>query len=233
MSKSLGNIIKPEYIVKKYGADTLRYYLLRKIPFGQDGDFSEEALKDAHNNELANKLGNLVSRVSALAEKYRIEKKTRDQPLSPKWKKALEDNKVEYEEIIRGINLDKDEGVIRTIKIKQEEGYDALLLSNLQGMNEVTQAFVKRYIESFQLDKALNIIFAFIDTCNEFLQLRKPWEDSKDIEYKKWVLGETVRAIKEIAILLEPFIPKTAKKIQKTFNTTKIKKAPILFKKIK
>lgn len=76
ISKSLGNAISPIELVDKYGADTIRYYCLRQVPFGEDGDFSEQALIDRHNNELANKLGNLVSRVSTLAEKYGIEKTT-------------------------------------------------------------------------------------------------------------------------------------------------------------
>src|SRR3989344_1271669 len=59
---------------KKYGADSVRYYLMRNIVFGNDGDVSESSLIERHNNELANKLGNLVSRVTTLAEKYGIEK---------------------------------------------------------------------------------------------------------------------------------------------------------------
>ena len=76
MSKSLGNAISPEHLVKKYGADTLRYFLIRNIPFGSDGDFSEVKLQERHNNELANKLGNLVSRTASLTEKYGLEKTT-------------------------------------------------------------------------------------------------------------------------------------------------------------
>lgn len=74
MSKSLGNVIDPLKIVEKYGSDVLRYYLLREIPFENDGDFSEKMLIERNNNELANKLGNLVSRLSTLAEKYGLEK---------------------------------------------------------------------------------------------------------------------------------------------------------------
>ncbi|VVB78551.1 Methionine--tRNA ligase [uncultured archaeon] len=74
MSKSLGNAISPTYLAEKYGADSLRYFIIRNIPFGEDGDFSESTLVERHNNELANKLGNLVSRVLALAEKNGIEK---------------------------------------------------------------------------------------------------------------------------------------------------------------
>ena len=74
MSKSSGNVVAPLELLEKYSADTIRYFLLREIPFGDDGDFSEQALIDRHNNELANKLGNLISRVAGLIEKIGIEK---------------------------------------------------------------------------------------------------------------------------------------------------------------
>ncbi|MDP1729153.1 MAG: methionine--tRNA ligase [archaeon] len=74
MSKSLGNVISPIYLAKTYGADSVRYYLMRALPFGSDGDVSEKGLIEKHNNELADKFGNLVSRVSTLAEKYGVEK---------------------------------------------------------------------------------------------------------------------------------------------------------------
>ncbi|MGB9707371.1 MAG: methionine--tRNA ligase [Microgenomates group bacterium] len=69
MSKSLGNVIDPFLIVKKYGADALRYYLLKEIPPFEDGDFSETRMKEIYNANLANELGNLVSRLTNLAEK--------------------------------------------------------------------------------------------------------------------------------------------------------------------
>jgi len=74
MSKSLGNVIDPVELVKKYGADSVRYFMIRNIAFGEDGDVSEKALVDRHNGELVNKLGNLVSRVSGLIEKNGVEK---------------------------------------------------------------------------------------------------------------------------------------------------------------
>lgn len=78
ISKSLGNVISPVTLANKYGTDSVRYFCARQFPFatGEDGDFSEAALIARHNNELADKLGNLVSRVSALAEKYGIKKKS-------------------------------------------------------------------------------------------------------------------------------------------------------------
>ncbi len=74
ISKSRGKVINVDELISIAGTDSARYFLLRATPFGDDGDFSEKALIDRHNNELADKLGNLVSRVSALADKYGIEK---------------------------------------------------------------------------------------------------------------------------------------------------------------
>ena len=74
ISKSLGNTVDPIELAKKYPVDSIRYFLIREVPFETDGDFSEQALKERHNGELANKLGNLISRTTALIEKYGFEK---------------------------------------------------------------------------------------------------------------------------------------------------------------
>lgn len=70
MSKSLGNVVKPLELRDKYGMDPLRYFLLRDMAFGQDADFTEEALVTRLNADLANGLGNLVSRTLAMSKKY-------------------------------------------------------------------------------------------------------------------------------------------------------------------
>ena len=188
ISKSLGNVISPVALADKYGADTVRYFSLRQIPFGEDGDFSESALVERHNSELADKLGNLVSRVSTLAEKYGLEKKEQAKELTS-------------EDLIRK---------------------------------------VKEHFDNFEFDRALNEIFAHVDKCNSYVQETSPW-----ITKDKKVLCQLASAIKDVAILLSPFMPETCEKISKVFNfdislkelgspikVSKIKKAPVLFNKI-
>lgn len=184
MSKSLGNIIDPIELVNKYGADSVRCSLLRCSVF-EDSDYSEKILIK-RNNELADKLGNLVSRVSALAEKYGI-KKT--------------ENKL-----------------LKKLKLKE----------------------IEKLIDNYELDKALNEIFAFVDACNEYVQKNELWKSGD--RKKLFELGDSIKAI---GILLFPFIPETSEKIAKQFGfkidwkeikkplkVEKIKKAEILFVKI-
>ncbi len=189
MSKSLGNTVDPLELIKKYPVDSLRYFLMRNISFGEDGDFSEQALIDRHNNELANKFGNLVSRVAGLIERNGMEK--------------------------------CENSLKKKLDLKRME----------------------KLFENYELDKVLNEVFGFVDSCNENVQGKKPWE-TKD----KKILYEIADSIKMISILLWSFMPSSMEKVAKNFgfkvgeNSFKdiekdlkvgeIKKGEVLFKKI-
>ena len=70
MGKSLGNVLDPEQLLERCGRDAVRWYLLRDIPFGEDGDFQQQRFTDLVNNDLANTIGNLLNRTSSMARRW-------------------------------------------------------------------------------------------------------------------------------------------------------------------
>ena len=162
ISKSLGNVISPVYLAGEYGVDALRYFFVRGIPFGSDGDFSEDALKERYNSELADNLGNLVSRVVGLIEK-------------------------------------KLGGKICRAKIDE-------ILSKKLKLDEI-----KKKMENLEIDRALALIFEFVNACNLYVQGKKAWLlQGKELEQVLYTLADSLRII---SILLYSFIPASAEKI--------------------
>ncbi|MFW6310713.1 MAG: methionine--tRNA ligase [Nanoarchaeota archaeon] len=94
-------------------------------------------------------------------------------------------------------------------------------------IKKINEKRIGNLIDNYEFDKALNEIFAFIDTCNEYVQEKKPWK-TKD----KKVLFELKESILKISELLSPFIPDSAEKIKKQFSAKDIKKSDYLFKRI-
>lgn len=181
ISKSLGNIVDPFELVKKYGTDPIRYYLLREIPAYGDGDFSIQRFKEVYNADLANGLGNLVARIAKLAQNYNLE-------------------------------FDKE---LRKTSLSDEFAVE---------------------IEKFNFSGALELIWRAISGIDEYIDRERPWESVSKGKRALWeiiVKGEAISTIREIAHLLQPFLPETAEKIQKQFAGPKIKSEKPLFPRIK
>ncbi|MBL7155338.1 MAG: methionine--tRNA ligase [Candidatus Portnoybacteria bacterium] len=171
MSKTLGNVIDPIYLVDEYGTDALRYFLLREISFGQDGDFSIKRFKERYNADLANGLGNLVSRVLTLSE-----------------------------------------------KIKPAKSADGQLTKKIKS----SQKNYQKAMEEIKFHEALESVWQLISFCDEYIEKNKPWQLIKNQPEKfKQIISELLIALKEIASLLEPFMPATSEKILKQIKQNK------------
>lgn len=101
MSKSLGNVVGPHELIDKYGVDATRYYLLHEIPTFDDGDYSAVRMQEAYNNDLGNKLGNLLGRVHKLVSDYGF---TVSDP-SPEIQKMYETAQADYSQNMEALNL--------------------------------------------------------------------------------------------------------------------------------
>lgn len=105
MSKTIGNVVDPVEVAQRYGADPLRYYLLREVPSGEDGDFSIAKFEERYNGDLANGLGNLVARVAALGEKTSPLPFNFGSDISPEIKKETSEVFQRYERAFAALRL--------------------------------------------------------------------------------------------------------------------------------
>ncbi len=174
MSKSKGNVVDPVVLCERYGVDAIRYFLLRDIPFGSDGTFSNEALITRINSDLANDLGNLVSRTVAMVNKY-------------------------------------FGGTIPTERTAGEFDDDLIALAT------ATKAKVEAYADEMQFSSALTELWALISRTNKYIDETAPWVLAKDEANRARlaaVMYNLCEAIRIISILVSPFLPHTAPKIQ-------------------
>ena len=181
MSKSLGNVIDPGEMAKIFSVDGLRYLLLAAFPFGQDGDFSQTKFYEQYQADLANGLGNLVARITALAEK---------------------------EKLFKPVELEKE--LIKTIETVRHD-YQLCL-------------------DEIRFFDALSAVWSLIKFCDIYINENEPWRLFKgDLDKFDKVIYNLLESLRQIAWLIQPFMPETADQIWQQLGILEIEKKKSLF----
>jgi len=115
MSKTLGNVIDPHDLVDKYGSDAARYLILSQFPFGQDGDIKAEKFTEQYNNQLANNLGNMFSRVMKLGQDLKVKKLPTGSKREEEIKSKVEKTWSDYEKAMDDLQIDKGLETVRSL----------------------------------------------------------------------------------------------------------------------
>jgi methionyl-tRNA synthetase len=205
ISKSAGNVVDPNALADKYGADALRYYLMSDIATGKDADFSEERLVTRYNSDLANSLGNLLNRTLNMAEKYRVGRLARDK---------------EYDEHLRTF-----------MKMEQlPAGQGGLLkrpdyvpfLDHAASVINVVNAFASE-IDRFEIHSGTELSIQVAARCNLLVERTSPWKLAKQSDegskaHLNAVLYHLAESLRIIAILISPIVPRAAHEIFDQLN---------------
>jgi methionyl-tRNA synthetase len=186
ISKSLGNVIRPQTLKEKYGVDAVRYFFLREMVFGLDAHFSEEGMVQRINADLANNLGNCFSRTLTMIAKYA-------DGLVP----------------VPGEGAEAEEGL-----------KDRLVQSGQE---------VRQEVRKFAFHKALMSLWEVIDGANKYIDTQAPWTLAKDpgkAERLQTVLYYLAETLRQVAVLLYPFMPQTAGQMLKRLGLKPEEGAP-------
>ena len=197
MSKSKGNVIYADDMVKLFGVDATRYFVLHEMPFENDGIITWDLVIERFNSDLANILGNLVNRTVSMNNKY-------------------------FDGIVKstGVTAGPDSAIVIDGKPeKTSEEIDVDLKAVVSG----TKALVEKKMEELRVADAITEVFALFRRCNKYIDETAPWVLAKDEALKERlaeVLYNLTESITIGASLLHPFLPETAEKIVAQLNTT-------------